>query len=109
MIKTVIYPVTDLAEAKAMFTALIGTEPQMDAPYYVGWQIDGQDVGLDPTGHRKGMTGPTPYWHVQDLDETMRSLVAKGATVTAEPKDVGGGRLIATVDVNGNAVGLLQP
>jgi predicted enzyme related to lactoylglutathione lyase len=109
MIKTVIYPVTNLPEAKAMFTALIGSAPQMDEPYYVGWQVAGQDIGLDPNGHKKGMTGPTAYWHVEDIEEALKALVTAGATVTAEPKDVGGGRLIATVEVDGNPVGVLQP
>lgn len=108
-IQTILYPVTDLDAAKAAFNALIGAEPEMDQPYYVGWNVDGQSIGLDPAGHKKGMTGPTPYWHTTDIEKSMKAMVDAGATVTAEPKDVGNGRLVATVTVNGNVVGLLQP
>jgi hypothetical protein len=49
-IKTVIYPVSDLAKAKAMFSAVLGTAPVMDEPYYAGFKVNGQDIGLGPHG-----------------------------------------------------------
>ncbi|WP_347343668.1 VOC family protein [Jatrophihabitans telluris] len=108
-LQTIVYPVKDLDAAKATFRALFG-EPAMDAPYYVGWRVAGQDVGLDPHGHAKGMTGPVGYWQVDDVKARLDELVAAGATVVAEPADVGGGKLIATLtDVDGNVIGLLQP
>jgi predicted enzyme related to lactoylglutathione lyase len=106
--QTILYPATDLPAAKAAFTALIGAAPDQDTEYYVGWNVAGQNFGLDPNGHKKGMTGPTPYWHVADIDTTLKDLVAAGATVTADPRDVGNGRLVATVTIDGNAVGVLQ-
>src|SRR4029453_4835749 len=72
-VQTIIYPVKDLDKAKALFTALFGLAPQSDTPYYVGWNVAGQDVGLDPNGHAQGLSGPVPYWHV---DDTARSLPA---------------------------------
>jgi hypothetical protein len=54
--QTVIYPVKDLDRAKALYGALFGT-PVMDEPYYVGFRVADQDVGLDPHGHSQGMTG----------------------------------------------------
>ena len=59
--RTVLYPVKDLAKAKALFTEVLGTAPNMDEPYYVNFSVAGQDVGLDPNGHGKGMTGPVVY------------------------------------------------
>ena len=53
-VRTVIYPVGDLALAKALFSALLGAEPVVDAPYYVQFDVDGQAIGLDPNGHRFG-------------------------------------------------------
>ena len=50
-IKTFIYPVKDLAKAKTLYSELLGVEPYMDEPYYVGFNVEGQDVGLDPHGH----------------------------------------------------------
>ena len=64
-IKTVLHPVTDLAAAKAVYTALLGIEPQADAPYYVGYEVEGQQIGLVPGGGPQGMTSPVAYWHVR--------------------------------------------
>lgn len=106
---TIIYPVKDLDRTKALFTALLGTEPYADEPYYVGFKDAGQDVGLDPNGHAKGMTGPVPYWHVADIKATHAALLEAGAESLQDVHDVGGGRLIASVkDADGNLVGLLQ-
>ncbi|MFF2131128.1 VOC family protein [Streptomyces olivochromogenes] len=108
-LKTIIYPVKDLARAKALFGALLGTEPYADTAYYVGFKDSGQDVGLDPNGHAKGMTGPVPYWHVDDIRATLAALLEAGAETLQDVQDVGGGRLIASVkDTDGNLVGLLQ-
>jgi predicted enzyme related to lactoylglutathione lyase len=109
-IRTIIFPVKDLPRAKAVFTALLGGPPPMDEPYYVGWSVDGQDIGLDPNGHRQGMTGPVAYCHVPDIRASLATLRAAGASVQQDVRDVGGGRLIATVtDTDGNVIGLLQP
>lgn len=108
-LNTIIYPVKDLDRAKALFSALLGTQPYADEPYYVGFKDAGQDVGLDPHGHAKGMTGPVPYWHVTDIRVTLAALLEAGAETLQDVKDVGGGRLIASVkDADGNLVGLLQ-
>ncbi|MFF8864072.1 VOC family protein [Streptomyces sp. NPDC015139] len=108
-VQTIIYPVKDLERAKPLFAALLGVEPYVDEPYYVGFKAAGQDVGLDPNGHAKGMTGPVPYWHVTDLRGRLAALLAAGAELLQDAQDVGGGRLVASVkDPDGNLVGLLQ-
>jgi len=105
-VKTVIYPVKDIAQAKALFTALLGKEPYADQPYYVGFKVGDQDIGLDPHGHTEGMTA---YYEVDDLRKTLQSLLDAGAQTVQEVKDVGGGKLIASVkDANGNIIGLTQ-
>ena len=107
-IKTVLHPVSDLAAAKAVYTALIGIEPQADAPYYVGYDAEGQHIGLVPGG-AQGMTSPVAYWHVADIEAKLAEVTAAGATVKEPAHDVGGGRLVATVtDPDGNVLGLLQ-
>ena len=60
-LKTIIFPVKDLAQAKAMYGSLLGQEPVMDETYYVQFNSAGQEIGLDPNGHRKGMAGPVAY------------------------------------------------
>ncbi|MEU1297763.1 VOC family protein [Streptomyces sp. NPDC005840] len=108
-VKTIIYPVKDIERAKALFTALLQTEPYADEPYYVGFKDAGQDVGLDPSGPAKGLTGPVPYWHVEDIRARLAVLLAAGAEVQQDVQDVGNGRLIAAVrDAEGNVIGLLQ-
>jgi predicted enzyme related to lactoylglutathione lyase len=108
-IKTVLHPVSDLAAAKAVYAALLGVQPQADAPYYVGFEAEGQHIGLVPNGGPQGMTSPVAYWHVPDIEAKLAEVTAAGATVKEPAHDVGGGRLVATVtDPDGNVLGLLQ-
>jgi predicted enzyme related to lactoylglutathione lyase len=106
-IKTVLHPVSDLPKAKAVYTALLGIPPQTDSSYYVGYDAEGQHIGLVP--NPQGMTSPVAYWHVPDIDAKLAEVTAAGATVKEPAHDVGGGRLVATVtDPDGNVLGLLQ-
>src|ERR1700723_3537045 len=108
-IKTVLHPVSDLAAAKAVYAALLGVEPQADASYYVGFEAEGQHIGLVPGGGPQGMTSPVAYWHVADIEAKLAEVTAAGATLKEAPRDVGGGRLVATfTDPDGNVLGLVQ-
>jgi predicted enzyme related to lactoylglutathione lyase len=108
-IKTVLHPVSDLTRAKAVYAALVGIPPQHDASYYVGFEVAGQHIGLVPGGGPQGMTSPVAYWHVPDIEAKLAEVTAAGATVKDAPRDVGGGRLVATVtDPDGNVLGVLQ-
>ena len=108
-IKTVLHPVSDLATAKAVYTALLGILPQTDGPYYVGFDAAGQHIGLVPGGGPQGMTSPVAYWHVPDIAAKLAEVTAAGATLKEPARDVGGGRLVATVtDLDGNVLGLLE-
>ena len=105
-IKTVIYPVTDLARARARFQTLLGVEPYADSPYYVGFKVGDMDIGLDPNGHKDGMTA---YYSVDNIKQSLQFLLEADAQIVQEINDVGGGRLIASVrDADGNIIGLLQ-
>jgi predicted enzyme related to lactoylglutathione lyase len=108
-IGTIIYPSKDLARAKKQFTKLLGVEPYGDNSYYVGYKVGDQDIGLDPNGHKQGLTGPLGYYHVSDIKESLQILLDAGAKVMQEIKDVGGGKLIASViDADGNMIGLIR-
>jgi hypothetical protein len=63
-VKIVLHPVTDLAKAKEVYSALLGIAPQADGPYYVGYDVAGQHVGLVPGGGPQGMKVPVAYWQV---------------------------------------------
>ena len=108
-IKTVLHPVSDLVKAKAVYAALLGVPPQADDSYYVGFEAAGQQIGLVPGGGQQSMTSPVAYWHVQDIEAKLAEVTVAGATVNEPARDVGGGRLVATVtDADGNVLGLLQ-
>jgi predicted enzyme related to lactoylglutathione lyase len=105
-IQTVLHPVSDLEAAKPVYTALLGVEPMADAPYYVGYEAAGQQIGLVPNSD---MTAPVAHWHVPDIEAKLAEVTAAGATVKDAPRDVGGGRLVATfTDPDGNVLGLIQ-
>jgi predicted enzyme related to lactoylglutathione lyase len=108
-VKTLLHPVSDLATAKAVYTALLGIAPQTDGDYYVGFDTAGQHIGLVPGGGPQGMTSPVAYWHVEDIETKLAEVTAAGATVKEPAHDVGGGRLVATFsDPDGNVLGLVQ-
>jgi predicted enzyme related to lactoylglutathione lyase len=109
-VKTVLHPVTDLAKATEMYTALLGIQPQHDSAYYVGFDTAGQHIGLVPNrGDAPGTTAPVAYWHVADIEAKLAEVTAAGGAVHQPAHDVGGGRLVATVtDPDGNVLGLLQ-
>ncbi len=108
-IKTVLHPVSDLEAAKPVYAALIGIQPQTDSPYYVGFDAEGQHIGLVPAGGPQGMTSPVAFWHVSDIEGKLAEAVAAGAAVKEAPHEVGGGRLVATLaDPDGNVLGLVQ-
>jgi predicted enzyme related to lactoylglutathione lyase len=108
-IKTVLHPVSDLEAAKAVYTALLGVPPSADAPYYVGYDAEGQHIGLVPGGASQGMTSPVAYWHVADIEAKLAEVTEAGAKVKDSPREVGGGRLVASfTDPDGNVLGLVQ-
>jgi len=108
-LRTVIYPVKDLAQAKTLYGTLLGVAPSMDEAYYVGFSVGDQEVGLDPHGHSQGMMGPVGYWHVDDITESLKLLLDAGAEEQEAIRDVGGGKLIASLkDADGNIIGLIQ-
>ena len=108
-IKIVLHPVSELARAKVMYTALLGIPPQADSAYYVGFDVAGQHIGLVPSGGPQSMASPVAYWQVPDIEAKLAEVAAAGATVKEPARDVGGGRLVATfTDPDGNVLGLVQ-
>jgi predicted enzyme related to lactoylglutathione lyase len=106
-VSTIIFPAEDLAASTTLFRAWLGVDPMVDEPYYVGFRIDGQDIGLDPKGHRNGTGGPTCYREVDDIEAARQQLLDAGATETEPVHDVGGGKLIAVfTDPNGSPIGI---
>jgi predicted enzyme related to lactoylglutathione lyase len=106
-VSLLVYPVADLAAAKALFTALTGAEPYVDSAYYVGYRVGAVEIGLDP--HGPAGAGPIGYWEVEDIKHSLQTLLDAGAQLQQDVRDVGAGKLIAQVkDANGSIVGIMQ-
>jgi predicted enzyme related to lactoylglutathione lyase len=109
-LRTVIYHVTDLAKAKEWYAAITGQQPYFDEPFYVGFDIHGCELGLDPdmTGVVPGNTAVS-YWAVESVAKAVEQCTAAGATVASPPQNVGGSTIVAVVqDPWGNAIGLIE-
>lgn len=107
-LRTVIYPVTKLAEAAAWYEGVLGKGPYFNEDFYVGFEVGGFELGLIPDG-QPGSAGATAYWGTQDIDAEVARLSALGAEVDSPVADVGGGIRVATVrDPYGNLFGVIQ-
>jgi predicted enzyme related to lactoylglutathione lyase len=108
---TVIYGVTDLDQAKAWYAAAFQQAPYFDQPFYVGFNIAGYELGLDPNFKlgKPGAGGTVAYWRVAQIEPAVRHFISAGATVAAAVQDVGDGIKVATVtDPFGNLIGLIE-
>ena len=101
-LRTVIYPAPDLAASTAWFTGLLGFEPYFDEPFYVGFNVGGNELALDPAGDPA--VGVITYWGVPDVTAALAQLLAAGATARGDVQDVGDGIRVATVLEPGGAV-----
>ena len=108
---TVIYPAPDLERAKAWYAAAFDQQPYFDQPDYVGFNIAGYELGLDPnqTISSPGMEGGVAYWRVADIVAAVDHFVASGARVVTAVQDVGEGIKVASIaDPFGNLIGLIE-
>jgi len=107
---TVIYRVPDLDRAKTWYAAAFQQEPYFDQPFYVGFNVAGYELGLDPDPSvQSGAGGGVAYWRVEDIDASLQHFVGSGATLVSAVQEVGDGIKVATVsDPFGNRIGLIQ-
>ncbi len=103
-LRTVIYPAPNLAESKAWFSELLKSAPYFDEEFYVGFNVGGYELGLDP--HGEPSRGPVTYWGVADADAALAELIASGAAADGGVTEVGEGIRTATVRLPGSG-GLL--
>ena len=109
-LRTVIYAAPDLDRAKAWYAAFLGSAPYFDEPFYVGFNVGGYELGLDPNAATApGPGGATAFWGVANLDAAIILALNAHAVVVAPAQDVGGGIRVATVaDPYGNRIGLIE-
>jgi len=106
-LRTVIYPAADLRASTTWFTELLGHGPYFDEPFYVGFNVAGYELALDPDADPAD--GPRTYWGVADADAGLAALVAAGAEVVAAVTDVGQGIRVAAVrEPGGSFFGIIE-
>lgn len=109
-LRTTIYKVADLEDAKKWYGETFGVDPYFDEPFYVGFDIGGFELGLLPDeGPADEKTSNVlAYWGVEDIEGEVRRFIELGATEDTKPTNVGGEIVVATVkDPWGNAIGLI--
>lgn len=109
-LRTTIYKVKDIQKAKEWYTKAFGIAPYFDKPFYVGYNIGGFELGLQPMGEKEVLKGENvvTYWGVEDISKTYKDLIAIGAIENEKPYNVGGELMTATVkDPFGNIIGLV--
>lgn len=106
-LRTTIYKVPDLSAAKKWYAKAFKTDPYFDEPFYVGFNIAGYELGLQPD---EAVTGDniSTYWGTENVNEQYQRLLTLGAKAHEEPQNVGGEIIVATVkDPWGNLIGLI--
>jgi len=109
-LRTAIYHAPDLANAKAWYSKILGIKPYFDQPFYVGSNIGGYELGLDPDpSSSAGLGGVVVYWGVADADAALKHLLSLGATERTNVQDVGERIRVAIVlDPFGNVFGVIE-
>jgi len=110
-LRTAIYHVSDIDKSKHWYSEVLGVQPYFDQPFYVGFNVGGYELGLQPgaaTSAEKA-DGAVAYWGVEDAEAALKRMVEPGATMHEALQDVGEGIKVATVkDPFGNIFGLIE-
>ncbi len=109
-LRTVVYAAPDLERAKDWYAEALGIAPHFDEPFYVGFNVGGYELALDPgrTVARPPGSGAMVYWGVDDVEGELTRLLHLGAKPHIPFQDVGGGIKVGSVlDPFGNAIGLI--
>lgn len=108
-LRTAIYGVTDIQKAKEWYSQVLGIQPYFDEPFYVGFNVGGFELGLDPSSPAGSNTGSTAYWGVEDAEATRQRLLELGAKENGPVQDVGDGIQVGSViDPFGNQLGFIK-
>lgn len=109
-LRTTIYKVPDLEKAREWYAKAFQTEPYFDQPFYVGFNIQGYELGLQPIESDEHTIGENvlSYWGVNDVQKEYNRLIELGARTHEAPENVGGDIVVATVrDPWGNVIGVI--
>lgn len=100
----------DLDAAKRFYASALGKPPYFDQPFYVGFEIDGYELGITPAeGETAGPGQSTTYLAVSDVDAALSQWIGLGCVEHEPATDVGDGiRVGAVRDPFGNAIGFIR-
>ena len=110
-LRTAIYHAPDLDKAKAWYSEILGIKPYFDQPFYVGFNVGGYELGLQPSEEPAGekADGAVAYWGVENAATAHQRMIELGATAHEDLQDVGEGIKVATVkDPFGNVFGIIE-
>jgi len=103
-LRTVLYHAPDLEKAKQWYAQVLGAPPYFDQPFYVGFNVGGYELGLDPNSTANGAGGSIAYWGVADARAAFDRLISLGATAKSDVQDVGEGKTLVFAGSRGAAV-----
>ena len=110
-LRTAVYYVSDIQKGRDWYASILGFPPYFDEPFYVGFNVAGYELGLQPTEGEEIVQSSkaTVYWGVESCEAALKALLAKGATANEDVQDVGGGIKVASVkDPFGNIFGVIE-
>lgn len=109
-LRTTLYKVTDLKKATEWYAKAFEIEPYFNEPFYVGFNIEGYELGLQPDEGAEGEKSESvvSYWGVDHIHEVYDRLIKMGAVEHEKPFNVGGELMTASVkDPFGNIIGII--
>lgn len=110
-LRTAAYYVSDISQARDWYSTVLGFGPYFDEPFYVGFNVAGYELGLQPleTDAAGKSEGVVAYWGVENAEAALKRLLELGGTKHEDVQDVGGGIKVATVkDPFGNVFGVIE-
>jgi predicted enzyme related to lactoylglutathione lyase len=110
-LRTAIYHVSDIEKAKDWYSLILGFGPYFDEPFYVGFNVGGYELGLQPSESESNnkTEGVVAYWGVEDAEAALKRMLEQGATLHEDVQDLGGDIKVATIkDPFGNVFGVIE-
>lgn len=110
-LRTAAYHVDDIEKGKAWYSEVLGVKPYFDEPFYVGFNVGGYELGLQPSPGSSGerADGAVAYWGVENAADALQKMLELGATIHEQVQDVGEGIKVAAVkDPFGNVFGIIE-
>ncbi len=109
-LRTTIYMVNDVVKATKWYGEAFGVEPYFNEPFYVGFNVKGYELGLQPEERDQSLKTENvfSYWGVEDIQNAYQHFISLGATRHEEPNNVGGEIMVASIyDPWNNIIGLI--